>query len=219
MRPTATRTTIASLVAAVALAGAVTADAAPLLSGANLKAGSVSGAKIKRNTLTGVQIKESTLGRVPLAQSAATADTAKAAETAKTADTATTAETAQTAQTADDAKTLTGKPATAFLSSAVHTVFKEAPPVPGPAGGNPSEVTVSCPAGEQAIGGGGAWIISNFQDNNQPTALDAPITASMPVPAAPAANEPITGWHVLGRNFSGTNRALRAYAICVPTTA
>lgn len=103
-----------------------------------------------------------------------------------------------------------------FMSSQVRYVFAQAAPVPGPAGGTPSTVTANCPQGERAIGGGAAWIIPNFQDGNQPTALHVTITASMPTPATPGTGD-AAGWQAHGRNLSGTERALRAYAICVPT--
>lgn len=102
-----------------------------------------------------------------------------------------------------------------FMASRVRYVFKQANPVPGGAGGFPSSVEADCPAGERAIGGGAAWIIPGFQDGNVPTALHVMITASMPKPANPGTGD-ATGWHASGRNFSGTNRALRVYAICVP---
>jgi uncharacterized protein YjbI with pentapeptide repeats len=73
-------------------------------------------------------------------------------------------------------------------------------------------ISVSCPAGEKAIGGGAAWIIPG---TNDPTALNAPITASMPVPATGGVNN-ATGWTASGRNLSGVDRQLRAYAVCVP---
>lgn len=104
---------------------------------------------------------------------------------------------------------------TGFMSSQVRYVFNQAAPVPGPQGGTPSSVEVNCPAGERAIGGSAAWIIPNFQDGNVPTALHVTITASMPKPATPGTGN-ATGWHASGRNLSGTNRALRVYAICVP---
>ena len=102
-----------------------------------------------------------------------------------------------------------------FMGSQVRYVFNQANPVPGPTAGAPSTVQVSCPQGERAIGGGAAWIIPNFQDGNQPTALHVTITASMPTPATPGTGD-ATGWQAHGRNLSGTERALRAYAICVP---
>jgi hypothetical protein len=101
-----------------------------------------------------------------------------------------------------------------FMSSQVRYVFNQAAPVNGPAGGLPSSVEVDCPAGERAIGGGAAWIIPGFGDGNVPTALHAPITASLPKPATPGTGDAV-GWQAHGRNLSGTSRALRVYAICV----
>jgi uncharacterized protein YjbI with pentapeptide repeats len=114
--------------------------------------------------------------------------------------------------TGDDVQESTLK---GFMSSQVRYVFNQANPVPGPAGGNPSSVEVDCPAGERAIGGSAAWIIPNFQDGNVPTALHVTITASMPKPANPGTGD-ATGWQAHGRNLSGTDRALRVYAMCVP---
>jgi len=102
-----------------------------------------------------------------------------------------------------------------LMSSQVRYVLNQAAPVPGGNGGVPSSVEVDCPAGERAIGGGAAWIIPNLQDGNAPTALHVTITASMPKPATPGTGD-ATGWHASGRNLSGTERALRVYAICVP---
>ena len=104
-----------------------------------------------------------------------------------------------------------------LLSDQVRFVFNEGNDNPGTQpGGIPDQVDVSCPSGERAIGGGGAWIIANFGDNDQPTALqDAYISASMPIPARPGTDF-ATGWRVAGRNVTNTNRHLRAYVICVP---
>jgi len=206
MRTTVTRTSFTALLALVgmALVFAGSAQAFTPLSGKVVKKGTLPGDRIKASTVTGRQVKESSLGIVPLANLATLADRA------------TTADTATTAKTADDAKKLEGRDHTAFQANAVRVVTKQAPAVPGPAGGNPSEITVSCNADEKATGGGAAWIITNFQDGNQPTALEAPITASYPIVDAAGA---VTGWHALGRNMSGTERALRAYVMCTPKTA
>jgi hypothetical protein len=76
------------------------------------------------------------------------------------------------------------------------------------------EFVASCAANEKAIGGGGAWIQAA---TGTPTQLEAPITASMPNPAIPAADG-ATGWRAAGRNLSGLDRILRVYAVCVPRT-
>ena len=103
-----------------------------------------------------------------------------------------------------------------LMGSQIDYVFNEGPDNPGTGGGIPDVIDVSCPAGERAIGGGGAWIIANFADNDQPTALNSAwISASMPIPARPGVG-PATGWRVAGRNITNTNRHLRAYAVCVP---
>jgi hypothetical protein len=73
-------------------------------------------------------------------------------------------------------------------------------------------VSVSCPANEKAIGGGAAWLQPG---SNSPTALEAPITASMPIPATAGVNS-ATGWTAAGRNLTTFDRQLRVYAICVP---
>jgi hypothetical protein len=123
-----------------------------------------------------------------------------------------TAKSADTVMVADDAKALNGRSHTAFLSNGTRTVTADAPDVPGPAGGTPSSITASCAPTEKAIGGGGGW----FQPASEnPTALDAQISVSAPV----VENGELTGWQVYGRNFSGTNRFLRAYVICVPKSA
>ena len=104
-----------------------------------------------------------------------------------------------------------------YLPDRVRYVFDEAADNPGtqPAGIS-SQIDVSCGTNERAIGGSGAWIIPNFQDNDQPTALqDVYISASMPIPARPGTDF-ATGWRVTGRNVTGTVRRLRGYAICVP---
>jgi hypothetical protein len=73
-------------------------------------------------------------------------------------------------------------------------------------------ISVNCPANEKAIGGGAAWLLPG---TNSPTALEAPITASMPIPATAGVND-ATGWTAAGRNLTTVDRQLRVYAICVP---
>lgn len=95
-------------------------------------------------------------------------------------------------------------------------VVEQTAPVSGAAAGTPAQITANCPAGERAIGGGGAWIIPVLNGGNDPTALDrAFLSASMPSPAQPG-TAAASGWTVAGRNVTGTDRILRAYAICVP---
>ena len=74
------------------------------------------------------------------------------------------------------------------------------------------EFVANCAPSEKAIGGGGAWI---QPATGTPTQLEAPITASMPDPAIPAADG-ATGWRAAGRNLSGNDRIFRVYAVCVP---
>jgi hypothetical protein len=223
-----TRIAAASIATSIAFltAGAASGQAAQF-DGKYLKSGSVTAGKIRKDTLTGIRIRESTLGIVPMASlakladvaksaqeaaHAATADTAKNADHAKSADMAKTADTATSAKTADDAKKLNGRDQTAFLSNSTRTVVADAAAVSGPAGGYPSNIVASCAANEKAIGGGGGWFIPVTEE---PTALDAPVTASTPV----SVGGELTGWQVYGRNFSGVNRFLRAYVICVPKSA
>ena len=207
-----TRTAVATVLVALGLALALAgpAQAASSINGKVVKKGTLPGDRIKQGTVTGTQVKESSLGLVPLA------GFAKLADRAQTAVAADTAKVAETAKSADDAKKLEGRDHAAFQANAVRVVTNQAAAVPGPAGGNPSEIAVSCGPDEKATSGGAAWIIPNFQDNNQPTALDAPITGTFPVTDA---NGVPTGWRALGRNFSGTNRALRVYVLCSPKTA
>jgi hypothetical protein len=216
MRSTITirRPSASMVVALVALFAALggTGYAAATLSGRDIQRRSIPANRVIPNALGGGQINESKLGVVPAARQALSAQTAASATTAGSA---TTAESAQTAQ---NAQQLNGKDATQFMANSVRIRFNQAAPVPGPAGGNPSEVQVSCAVNEKAIGGGGAWIINGFADGNSPTALEAPITASMPIPAT-GGTDNATGWHVSGRNISGSERALRAYVVCVPRTA
>jgi hypothetical protein len=75
-----------------------------------------------------------------------------------------------------------------------------------------AERVASCEPTEKAIGGGAVWLQPG---TNSPTQLEAPITASMPEAAVPAADE-ATGWRGAGRNLSGVDRVFRVYAVCVP---
>jgi hypothetical protein len=93
------------------------------------------------------------------------------------------------------------------MASRVRMVVSQGAPVQFGA-----ERVASCAASEKAIGGGAAWIQPG---TNSPTQLEAPVTASMPEPAIPAADG-ATGWRAAGRNLSGVDRAFRVYAVCVP---
>ncbi|HEV2874432.1 MAG TPA: hypothetical protein VGW14_04725 [Thermoleophilaceae bacterium] len=93
------------------------------------------------------------------------------------------------------------------MASKVRMVISQGPPQQF--GG---ERVASCEANEKAIGGGAVWLQPG---TNSPTQLEAPVTASMPEPAVPAA-ESATGWRGAGRNLSGVDRTFRVYAVCVP---
>ena len=83
---------ISILALVVALSG--TAYAALVITGANVKNGTLTGVDVKANALTGTQIDEAKLGTVPKATSAGNATTATSATTAGSAITATNAQTA-----------------------------------------------------------------------------------------------------------------------------
>jgi hypothetical protein len=93
------------------------------------------------------------------------------------------------------------------MASRVRMVVTQGAPTQGG-----QEFVASCAPSEKAIGGGGAWIQAA---TGTPTQLEAPITASMPEPAIPAADG-ATGWRAAGRNLSGADRIFRVYAVCVP---
>jgi hypothetical protein len=93
------------------------------------------------------------------------------------------------------------------MASQVRMVISQGPPQQFGA-----ERVASCAPSEKAIGGGAVWLQPG---TNSPTQLEAPITASMPEPAIPAADS-ATGWRAAGRNVSGVDRAFRVYAVCVP---
>jgi hypothetical protein len=93
------------------------------------------------------------------------------------------------------------------MASRVRMVATQGAPTQGG-----QEFVASCAPSEKAIGGGGAWIQAA---TGTPTQLEAPITASMPEPAIPAADG-ATGWRAAGRNLSGQDRIFRVYAVCVP---
>jgi hypothetical protein len=162
----------------------------------DIRNSAVRGIDIRDDAVKGADVDEGSLGTIP---HASTADRATAADTAARA---------------LEADALQGRAATAFMAGKVRVVLNTGPPVEN---NLPANVEVSCPAGERGIGGGGAWIIPDFGDGNTPSALNLPITASLPTPAGGGEGD-MTGWQVHGRNLSGTQRLLRAYVVCVPRT-
>lgn len=212
MRPSFTirRPSASLVVAIVALFAALggTGYAAATISGRDIQKRSIPANRVVPNALTGNQINESRLGPVPVAQQALTAQTAASATNAGHA---TSADSANSAATAQDAQKLQGRDASAFLSNTVRLVSNQTAPVANDTGAG---VSVTCNASEKAIGGGAAWLISG----DTATELNAPITASMPLPAASGTNN-MVGWQAHGRNLSGVSRTLRVYAVCIPRTA
>jgi hypothetical protein len=150
--------------------------------------GSLSGTDIEDGSLTGEDIDDGSLTGADVANDSLTGDDIKES-------------------------TLQG-----VMANQTRFVFATSAVTAGPPTGIGAQVSADCPANEKAIGGGAAWIIPGFGDGNVPTALNAPITASMPKVGTVAGVGAATGWTALGRNMSGTNRVLRAYAICVPKT-
>jgi hypothetical protein len=201
------RPSASMIVALVALFAALggTGYAAATFSGRDIQKRSIPANRVVDNALGGNQVNESKLGPVPVAQQALTAQTAASATHAAQADTADNATNAQTAQQ------LQGRDAGSFLSNTVRVVSNQTAPVLNDSGAG---VSVSCNAGEKAIGGGAGWLISG----DAATELNAPVTASMPLPAGAGTNSMI-GWQAHGRNLTGSSRTLRVYAICVPRTA
>src|SRR3954451_22614627 len=112
---------VATLALFVALGG--TGYAASQITSKEVKNRSLKGGDLKKDTVTGTEIRESKLKRVPLAQSAATADVSRSAGTATTAGSATTAALADTAK---DAQSLAGQGVGAFERS-TRTQFGKAP--------------------------------------------------------------------------------------------
>lgn len=96
-----------------------------------------------------------------------------------------------------------------LMSNQVRMVSNTTANVPNGVG---TTISVNCPAGEKAIGGSAAWLLPG---TNSATALEAPITASMPIPATGGVNN-ATGWTAAGRNLTTVDRQLRVYATCVP---
>jgi hypothetical protein len=98
---------VACLALFVALGGTAIA-AAPLITGKQIKNGSVTGLDLKNNSVKGADVLESSLAPVPAAATAATANTANAANTANTAN---------AAASAANADQLDGKDSTQFLGT------------------------------------------------------------------------------------------------------
>lgn len=107
-----------------------------------------------------------------------------------------------------------GKNSTDFLDGRVTTVQNQTGLISSPPNGGGANISVECPAGHKAIGGGAGWF---QQGSNDPTSLDARLISSIPVPATSGMDNH-TGWRATGRNFSGADRVLRVYAVCVPIT-
>ncbi|HEX7290116.1 MAG TPA: hypothetical protein VF250_03220 [Conexibacter sp.] len=198
------RPSASMIVALVALFAALggTGYAAATISGRDIQKRTIPANRVVNNALGGGQINESKLGPVPVAQQALTAQTAASA---------TEAGHATSADTATNAQQLQGRDAGSFLSNTIRLVSNQTAPVATDTGAG---VSVTCSAGEKAIGGGAAWLISG----DAATELNAPITASMPLPAAAGTNN-MVGWQAHGRNLTGSPRTLRVYAVCVPRTA
>jgi hypothetical protein len=210
------RPSAALVVALVALFAALggTGDAAATLSGRDIQKRSIPANRVVPNALGGNQVDESKLGPVPVAQQALTAQTAASATDAAhatNADNATNAVNAVNAQTAQNAQQLQGRDATRFLANSVRVTFSQ---VTVPTGAS-NTVTASCNAEEKGIGGGAAWMIAGSES---PTELDAQLNSSYPIPSTGGTSN-MTGWRAVGYNRAGSNRDLRAYAICVPKTA
>jgi hypothetical protein len=201
------RPSASMVVALVALFAALggTGYAAATINGSEIQKRSIPANRMVPNSLGSNQINESKLGTVPLSAMA------QLATRAQSADSATSAVNAQSAASAQDAQKLQGRDATAFLANSVRVVSTQVT-VPT---GNGATITVSCAANEKGIGGGAAWIIPGSES---PTELDAQLTASFPVPTT-GGTDNMTGWRAAGRNATGVDRNLRAYAICVPKTA
>jgi hypothetical protein len=201
------RPSASMIVALVALFAALggTGYAAATISGRDIQKRTIPANRVVNNALGGQQINESRLGPVPVAQQALTAQTAASATEAGHATSA------DSATTAQDTQKLQGRDAGSFLSNTVRLVSNQTAPVATDTGAG---VSVACAAGEKAIGGGAAWLISG----DAATELSAPITASMPLPAAAGTNN-MVGWQAHGRNLTGSPRTLRVYAVCVPRAA
>lgn len=204
----------------VALGG--TGYAAVTMSGRDIQKRSIPANRVVPNALGGSQINESKLGVVPAARESLTAQTAASATTAATATNAESAQNAQNAvnaqtaqnavnaQTAQNSQQLQGNDATAFLANSVRVRFASV----NVRTGATDSITIGCAVTEKGIGGGAAWIVAG---TDNPTELNAQLTASMPVPATGGTNN-MVGWKAAGLNNTGFDRLLRAYVVCVPKT-
>ena len=128
---------VATLALFVALGG--TSYAALSITSKDVKNRSLKGGDLRLNTVTGKEIRESKLGRVPSADTAATADVSKSAGTASTAGSAGTAALADVAR---DAQSLAGQGAGAFEKSS-RVAFGRAGV--DPAGESGEQVLISWP--------------------------------------------------------------------------
>lgn len=198
------RPSASMIVALVALFAALggTGYAAATFSGRDIQKRSIPANRIVGNALGGGQIDESRLGPVPAAQQALTAQTAASATHAAQAD---------NADNATNAQKLQGRGPDAFVSNTLRVRTSQVTVGTGIS----SVVTASCTTDEKGIGGGAAWMLPG---SDTPTALDAQLNSSFPLPAA-GGTEDITGWRAVGLNRTGGDRVLRAYVICVPRTA
>lgn len=170
-----------------------TGYAAVKINGANLKNKSVSGAKLKNKTIAGAKIKNDAVTGAKVKGGSLTASDFKAG-------------------------TLLQGPAGPAgkngVNGAANVVYRTF--LANTAGnGTLGEAGATCDAGEKLIGGGGGWV----NDANPPTSYVLSGTVSDSGPAT-AGDDPIAEgqtpgeWHVSGRNTSGGNARMYAYAVC-----
>jgi len=76
------------------------------------------------------------------------------------------------------------------------------------------EAEASCEAGEKLIGGGGGWVNNAVPPTSY--VLDGAVSDSGPSTNDDPIAEGVapTGWHVSGRNTSGGDARMLAYAVC-----
>ncbi len=156
--------------------------------GADVQDGSLAGTDVEDNSLTGTDVQDGSLAGTDVQDNSLTG-----------------ADVQNDSLTAADIQEGT----LGLMSNQVRMVSNTTAAL---ASGTGTSISVSCPATEKAIGGGAAWIQPG---SNTPTGLEAPITASMPIPATGGVNN-ATGWTAAGRNLTGNPRQLRVYATCVP---